>query len=332
MTLRDVRGQAAAIETLQRALEGGRAHHAYRFEGPDGVGKELAAFGLAQALVCTAGNPIGCGECSACTRAVTLRDGVPTHPDVVAIERGLYSAEALGRETKEGKEISVDQIRRLVLAQASFTPHEGRARVFIVRRADELSNSAANALLKTLEEPRQSTHFILVTARPNRLLTTIRSRSMPVRFGPLPDAIVSDILLARGITAELVREVTALAGGSASSAIELADEEITRARRGFIEGVMAALRSPGMAESVQFGEAGDKDREVLRGQLEGLAAQFAARARSLVQSSPDAASRCARAHELTIQAMTFLEGNASTNLTLIELLSGLRSLRLSRAS
>src|SRR5437868_14065518 len=98
-------GQAAATETLERALRTGKVHHAYRFEGPSGVGKELTAFAFAQALVCTTPPPSGvvyqaCGTCSACTRAVTLSGEaprVPLHPDVVVLERGLYSAESLRR-------------------------------------------------------------------------------------------------------------------------------------------------------------------------------------------------------------------------------------------
>src|SRR4051812_10606925 len=99
MSLETVLGQSSAVGTLDRALATGKVHHAYRFEGPDGVGKEMAAFAFAQALVCATEPPPGrahfaCGKCSACTRAVTLTTGspsVPVHPDVVLLERGLYS-------------------------------------------------------------------------------------------------------------------------------------------------------------------------------------------------------------------------------------------------
>src|SRR6185295_8936471 len=86
-------GQTTAVETLERALRTGNVHHAYRFEGPSGVGKEMAAFGFAQALVCATSPPSGrarhaCGRCSACVRAVTLSSetpSVPLHPDVVLL-------------------------------------------------------------------------------------------------------------------------------------------------------------------------------------------------------------------------------------------------------
>src|SRR5262249_12405592 len=83
-------------------------------------------------------------------RATTTR---PIPPEGVVIEPGLHTPQQLGRRTVETKDISIDQIRALVLSRSAFAPHEGRAKVFIIRRADELSVSAANALLKTLEEP-----------------------------------------------------------------------------------------------------------------------------------------------------------------------------------
>src|SRR5215471_17616540 len=156
-----IRGQASALATIERALGSGNIHHAYRFEGPNGVGKEAAAFAFAQALVCTTAPPPGrayhgCGACHACARATTFAEEsprVPLHPDVLLLERGLYPPDVLRRPRPELQDISVDQIRRLVLERISFSPHEGRGRVFIVRRAHELSISAANALLNFLEAP-----------------------------------------------------------------------------------------------------------------------------------------------------------------------------------
>ena len=170
--LSSVRAQTTAVETLRRALAGDRVHHAYLFDGPEGVGKERAAFGLAQALVCERRPPGGteaCGACSACTRSL-LREGErrPVHPDVAVLERGLYDKDMIGRSTPETQDISINQVRTLVLSRAAFPPHEGRAKVFIVRRAEELSIAAANALLKTLEEPGQRTHFILLLVHARR--------------------------------------------------------------------------------------------------------------------------------------------------------------------
>src|SRR5688572_8454452 len=119
MVFDSIVGQPTAVETLKQALARGRLHHAYRFEGPEGVGKERVAFALAQSLVCTAGGVLGCGQCSACRRTLTLSDDeprVPQHPDVVLIERGLYPAATLGRSSPETTGIGVEQVRRIVLA------------------------------------------------------------------------------------------------------------------------------------------------------------------------------------------------------------------------
>ncbi|MFO0612004.1 MAG: DNA polymerase III subunit [Polyangiaceae bacterium] len=329
MTLREVLGQEGAIGRIETALASGRLHHAYRFEGPEGVGKAMTAFGLAQALLCTAGDPLGCGKCRACEHAVTLRDGVPLHPDVVLIERGLYSAEQLGGKDSKTV-ISIDQIRTVVIGQVAFAPYEGRARVFIVLGADELSTQAANTLLKTLEEPPPRTHFILVTYRPSKLLPTIRSRSVPIRFAPLDDTVLTRILEARGVEAPRIKEILAEAEGSASEAVRLVDPEAWTGRRAFIDRALDALRTPSLAESVLLAESGEKSRELLREQIEGLARYFArAGRREAMTGSAARAERLANAHERVMDAWRNLDGgqNANTTLTVIELLSSLRRAR-----
>jgi DNA polymerase III subunit delta' len=323
--------QDTAIGTLVRALRSGRVHHAYRFEGPDGVGKELAAFALAQALVCTGGDPLGCGACSACRRAVTIADEephAPLHPDVSLIERGLYPPEVIGRKSKESSEISVDQIRVLVLARASYPPHEGRARVYIIRRAEELSTSAANALLKILEEPRQGTHFILLSSRGDRLLNTIRSRTLPIRFAPLPDAVIKRVLEARGMGD--ARGMTArdlaveLAAGSASAAIELASDEQNTARDEFVSRMLAAAEARDLGPAVDIAESRDRDKGELQRDLRALGAALARASRSSVESAPEKAATAAFRYEAVARAITRLERNASPTLALVSLIADLR--------
>src|SRR5580698_4736152 len=110
--LSTVRAQPTAVDTLRRAVGGGRVHHAYLFDGPDGVGKERAALGLAQALLCEKrrdGESDACGVCSACTRVVPLSGKtLPAHPDLVVLERGLYPASQIGRRTEESQDLSID--------------------------------------------------------------------------------------------------------------------------------------------------------------------------------------------------------------------------------
>ncbi|HKQ68048.1 MAG TPA: DNA polymerase III subunit [Polyangiaceae bacterium] len=332
MGFESVLGQSAAIGTLERALAGGKVHHAYRFEGPSGVGKEMAAFAFAQALVCTTPPKDGqahaaCGQCSACTRAVTLTTEpphVPVHPDVILLERALYSAEALRRSRVEVAEISVDQIRRLVLERASFPPHEGKARVFIMRRAHELSISAANALLKTLEEPLAATYFVLMTDRGNELLTTVRSRTQLVRFAPLGESLVRGILEKRGVAAETAQMASELSAGSAATAIDLADSEASAERRAFIEAAIGAAQSSDLGAAVALSDARARDKEVLKDRLAALSAYFARRGRSVIATDPAKATRAAHAYEVVANAIDELTRNGSPALVLETMVAKLR--------
>jgi DNA polymerase-3 subunit delta' len=317
-------GQGPAIETLVRALRSGRIHHAYRFEGPSGVGKEGAAFALAQSLVCTTGGALGCGKCGACLRAVRLAEddpAVPQHPDVVLLGRGLYPPAALGTATRETTGIGVEQIRKLVLARVGFPPHEGRALVFIVREAEDLTQQAANALLKTLEEPPQRTHFVLLTSRPNRLLDTIRSRTLPVRFGPLPQAVVAQILLDHGKSTEHAEA----ADGSAEAALALADEEGARARAEFVRGALEAAASPTLDGAVVFAQTRPNERGDLRQNLLALSQHLAHEARQSLGSDDRNASAAARRHALVAEALDALERNAQPALALEAMITRFRN-------
>lgn len=318
-----VLGQATAVTTLQRALERGQVHHAYRFEGPDGVGKTLCALALAQALVCE--RRVGCGNCKSCELALTLSETpphVPMHPDIVMIERGLYPPQLIGRTSPETTGISVQQIRKLVLARIGYAPHEGRALCFIIKEAHELTISAANALLKTLEEPTPLTHFVLVTARPGQLLDTVRSRTLAVRFGPLPDAIVERIGAPHGVTAD----IAALAEGSVSTALALADEDTHKQRQAFVAAAFAAMKAPDLARALSFADLRAEARDELRQQLLYLAQSFAQHARRALEQRPQAAERYAESHRIVLDTLTELESNAQPALMLEAMIAELRVL------
>lgn len=306
-----VHGQDTAVQTLTRALTTARAHHAYRFEGPAGVGKELTAIRFARAMMCERAG-LGCGVCGPCKRVVTLaaeEPHVPMHPDVVVVGRGVYKA-VTGQSELTG--IGVEQIRRIVLGRVGYGPHEGRALVFIVREAELLTPAAANSMLKTLEEPPPRTHFVLITSRPNRLLDTIRSRTLPVRFGPLSDAIVARILTERG----LPPEGAPLAQGSAELALTLASSEAAEAREEFVRGATAALNAPDFADAVRFSESRKGDRETLRAELSFFAQKLANAARDKVESAPREAPRLAERHRLVLAAMDDIEKNVQPALAL----------------
>ena len=165
MPLRDIRGHRRLIELLARAVERGALPPASIFAGPSGVGKRATAVAVAQALNCL--NPKAgdaCGTCAACTRIARN-----VHPDVLLIEPG------------DSGNIKIEPIRDAI-DRTGFKPFEGKRRVVIVDEADAMMPQAQNALLKTLEEPPPSSIFILVTARPDSLLPTVRSRCIRLWF------------------------------------------------------------------------------------------------------------------------------------------------------
>lgn len=323
MSFDEILGQAPAVRTLTRALESGRLHHAYRFEGPDGVGKERVAFAVAQSLMCRAGGALGCGKCPDCRRATTLNEDephVPLHPDVLLVQRGLYPASLLGTSSREITGIGVDQVRKIVLSRVGFPPHEGRAIVFIVRDAHELTPSAANALLKTLEEPPPHVHFMLLTSHPNRLLDTIRSRTLPVRFGPLSDDDVATILERHGKP----RDAAKLAQGSASAAFDLSDDESSRERDAFVEDALAAVEAPSPAAACDFAAARSAERDVLRRQLFHLAQRIALEGRDLTLRGEPTAVVPARRYAAVLEALNELDLNAQPVMLLESMIGRMR--------
>lgn len=324
MPFTDILGQPTAIDTLTRAMKSGKVHHAYRFEGPDGVGKEKAAFALAQCLECEKPeDTLACGACSACQRVATLckePPQVPKHPDVVLLERGLYPAAILGTENAETSTINLPQIRKLVQSRVGYPPHEGHALVFIIRRADELNVNAANALLKTLEEPAEKTHFILLTSRPHRLLDTIRSRTLAVRFAPLSDEVLGTILERNGAS----RAVIPLAGGSASLALALADAKRLSAKQAFVSAMSGSLEALDLATALSQLDVKGNDRIELRDQLGWYAQQLAATSRDRIIEAPDLALRDARRYSIVLSTMTDLEHNANPALAMEAMVTRLR--------
>jgi DNA polymerase III subunit delta' len=329
MTFQSILGQDAAVGTLRRALANGKLHHAYRFEGPDGVGKEMAAFALAQALLCerSAGRAEGCGECSACRRAVTLAKDdpqVPVHPDVILVERGLYPAATIGKDSEEVKDISVHQLRKVVMAKMAFTPHEGRSRLVIIRRAEEMGVSAANTLLKTIEEPPAGTHFVLLTSRGQQLLDTIRSRTQVVRFAPLSDGVLGTILAAKKVPEGVIPLAIEMSGGSASQALEVADPEASQERLAFVESVMRALWAADSAPSLAVAAGRHKDRDVMRDRLAALSTAMAREARQSL-GDPARARKLSECFSIVLVAMRELDRNASPALLLEAMMLRMRA-------
>jgi DNA polymerase-3 subunit delta' len=164
-------GQDRAVAQLRRSIELDRVPHAYLFSGPPGAPLVDTALTLAMALLCLRAPGEGCdvapeAMCDACAKI-----GSGIHPDVVTLVR-------------EGAAqiVPIESVRSQVIARIGFPPHEGAVRLFIVEEATALAPPAANALLKTLEEPPSRTLFVLCTTAPEQLLPTVRSRCQRVRF------------------------------------------------------------------------------------------------------------------------------------------------------
>lgn len=213
MLLSAIRGQNTAVRTLERALTQDRLPNAYLFEGPGGVGKRSAALGLAQARLCTVAPSHGCGRCTVC-----MRIEAGNHPDV----------RVFAPRSEGSRNLPVETLRSEVLPFAQFAPFEGAHAFLIFPEADVSfpphQPEAANALLKTLEEPRPRVCFVLLSERPERLLVTIRSRCQRVRFGALPPLVIEHVLEQHGVASEQWGAATALCEGRADRALALAQD------------------------------------------------------------------------------------------------------------
>lgn len=175
-------GHERTLAQLQKALADRALPNAYLFTGISGIGKARIALIVAKALFCTSSNK-PCGACLACQKIDHA-----THPDV-----HLLAPEKSDDEKKSAGNITIDEVRALS-AKLQLYPLEGEHKLAILDDAHRLTESAANALLKILEEPPLATHFILITPFPHLILPTIRSRCRAVPFPPLPYKILIDWL------------------------------------------------------------------------------------------------------------------------------------------
>jgi len=157
-------GQAQAKNLLSRSLSGNRLAHAYLFRGPEGVGKQLFARGLAAAINCSAAETLSaCGICPSCRKMFGGK-----HPDFLLI-------------SPEKGAIKIDQVRKLIKA-LSFAPYEAKTRITLIEDVHTMRKEAANSLLKTLEEPPDNNVLILTADSAGEVLQTIISRCQTIPF------------------------------------------------------------------------------------------------------------------------------------------------------
>lgn len=200
-------GHEWAVEQLDRAIRHGRMRHAYLITGPAQIGKTTLARAFASALNCTGDAP-PCGECRACKLIARQ-----SHPDLTIVEAEY-----------EGGTLKIDQVRELQQTLA-LRPYEARYRVAILRRFHEANPAAANALLKTLEEPSPDVVLILTAESADRLLPTIVSRCQPLHLRPLPlDTVRAALESQYGVEPEAAQTLAPLSMGRIGWAINAAQD------------------------------------------------------------------------------------------------------------
>ena len=202
-------GQSKTKRLLKNLLKTGRTPHALLITGRPGIGKKDIAISFAAGLMCfeLAKGSEPCGKCTSCKRLISEKN-----TDLVFI-------------VPDGGTIKIDQLRGLI-PELKFKPDFSKSRVIILEDAEKMSEQAANALLKTLEEPPPGNVFILLSSDKNRLLPTIVSRCCHIKLEPLTAKELENIALERKqLEAEKARLCSMLANGSLNGLDEWAGEE-----------------------------------------------------------------------------------------------------------
>lgn len=219
--------RAAHLQVAGEPAPTGAMTHSWLFTGPPGSGRSVAARAFAAALQCTErGDVPGCGHCAACRTAMS-----GTHSDVRVV-------------VPEGLSISVAEMRALVQA-AARRPSTGEWRIMLVEDADRLTEGAANALLKAIEEPVHRTVFLLCAPSDHQddVPATIRSRCRVVRLRtPLREAVATVLEQRDGVEPELARWAASVCGGHIGRARRLAHDEGAQRRRQEVLGIPLGLR------------------------------------------------------------------------------------------
>jgi DNA polymerase-3 subunit delta' len=238
----DIVGAEQTVSTLRRMVSADQVPHALLLSGPSQVGKARLAMELACALNCQGD---GCRQCA------RIRAG--KHADVEIVAPGGLTLNPSTDSTND-RVISIGQIRRIQMLAVTH-PYEGRRRVFIVDPADAMTNDAADAFLKTLEEPGTFVNFVLVTSRPQLLSETIRSRCLALEVPPLPVSRFAEWLSAEhALEPELAETLARMSQGRIGRALDaLAEGDALALRNGQIEEIQR-LSGEGRGERFKFSE------------------------------------------------------------------------------
>ncbi len=266
MTWQNLNGHDPIVTQFQTALTRGRLGTTFLFVGPEGIGKRAFAVGLAKGLLCP-NRPDAvldpCGTCPSCQQ-IDAR----THPDLLIVEkpkdRAFLPVDLLIGDREH-------RMREGLVHAIGLKPFYGKRKIAIIDDADYFNAEGANALLKTLEEPPIGSVLILIGTSPARQLPTIRSRCQLVRFRPLSEEIVAEILLQEGTveTREEAARLAAASEGSPTTARALADPQLWSFRENLFDALAAVPpQSVPMGRSIsQFVDAAGKEAPARRARL-----------------------------------------------------------------
>lgn len=255
MAIRELIGNERVVKALTRAVARDRLPHALLLAGPDGVGKRTFAMELAKAVTCHA--PVEGDACETCDSCVRASAG--EHPDI-----RVY--------VPEGTLHKIAQMRELA-REAQYRPFDNRRRVLVVDDAHKMRDEAANAILKTLEEPPPTTLIVLVTDQPYALLGTIRSRCQTLRFAPVEAESIERYLATHfARPADETRLISRVASGRIGRALSI-DLSVYRDQRKEMLGLIELLAAGGdrlrLMKAAQFlTDVGKKDKSELEARIE----------------------------------------------------------------
>ena len=249
----DVIGQEHVTLPLSNALSGDRTHHAYLFSGPRGCGKTSSARIMARSLNCVEGpTPTPCGKCQSCTDLVA---NGPGSLDVIEIDAATHGLVDDARDLRD---------------KAFFAPVQSRYKIYIIDEAHQLGTGAANALLKVVEEPPPHVIFIFATTEPEKLISTIRSRTHHYPFRLVPPGILvahlekicnaEGVKVAKGVLPLVVRA----SGGSVRDALSILGQ------------LLAGAGADGVSYEIAIQLLGFTDGALLDDAIDALAARDSA--------------------------------------------------------